>query len=163
SGPADEALFEYYFTASLTRVGLDGASPETLGPPGLIVDSLPSPDGRYILETRLQRPFSYRVGASAFPTAIVVRDRRGEGVRRLVDRPLQELAASDVPPGPRSIQWREDALATLVWVQQEAGDDFDDRLFALDAPFAGEPVRLLDVPGRFSRVYWGRDDLALVA
>ena len=163
SGPADEALFEYYFTASLTRVGLDGASPETLGPPGLIVDSLPSPDGRYILETRLKRPFSYSVGASFFPTTVVVRDRQGEVVRHIVERPLQELAASDVPPGPRSIQWREDAPATLVWAEQQAAESFDDRLLALAAPFASQPLTLLDAPGRIGRIYWGRDDLALVA
>lgn len=163
SGPADEALFQYYFTSSLTRVGLDGGGGETLGPPGLIVDSLPSPDGRYILETRLQRPFSYSVGAAFFPTTVVVRDRQGEVVRRLVERPLQELAASDVPAGPRSIQWREDAPATLVWAEQREEGGFDDRLVALAAPFAAGPVELLDVPGRFSRVYWGRDDLALVA
>jgi dipeptidyl aminopeptidase/acylaminoacyl peptidase len=163
SSPADDALFEYYFTSSLARIRVDGKAAETLGPSGLIVDSLPSPDGRYILETRLKRPFSYSVGAAFFPTTVVVRDRRGEVVRRLVERPLQELAASDVPDGPRSIQWREDAPATLVWAEQREEGGFDDRLVALAAPFAAGPVELLDVPGRFSRVYWGRDDLALVA
>jgi len=163
SNPVDEALFEHYFTSSLVRVGLDGRAAETLGPGGLIVDSLPSPDGRYILETRLKRPFSYSVGASAFPTEVVIRDRRGEVVRRIVDRPLQELAASDVPAGPRSIQWREDAPATLVWAEQQAVGGVDDRLVMLEAPFAGQPVELLDMSGRFSRIFWGRDDLALVA
>jgi len=163
SSPYDEALFDYYFTAQLARVDLEGRRLETLGPAGLIVDALPSPDGRFVLETRLDRPFSYGVGASSFPTTVVVRDRDGELVRRIVDRPLQELAASDVPPGPRSVQWREDAPATLVWVEQKAGQGIDDRLLALPAPFGGEPVELLDAPGRVSRVYWGRDELALVA
>ncbi|MCS6624522.1 prolyl oligopeptidase family serine peptidase [Roseibacterium beibuensis] len=162
SSPADEALFDYYFTSSLTRVDLYGGAPETLGPPGLIIDSLPSPDGRYILDTRLQHPFSYSVGASSFPTAVVIRDRGGEVARRIVDRPLQELAASDVPAGPRSVQWREDAPATLVWAEQP-GEDGRDRLFALAAPFDREPTLLLDVPGRFSRIFWARDDLAVVA
>ena len=163
SSPADAALFEYYFTASLAEINLEGGTGETLGPSGLIVDSLPSPDGRYVLETRLERPFSYSVGASAFPTQVVVRDRSGEVVRRIVDRPLQQLASSDVPAGPRSVQWREDAPATLVWAQKRPDDDFADRLLMLAAPFDGLPVELLDVPGRFSRVFWARDDLALVA
>jgi len=163
ASPFDEALFEYYFTARLARVSLDGGEPETVGPAGLIVDALPSPDGRFVLETRLDRPFSYSVGAAAFPTTVVVRNHQGDVVRRIVDRPLQELAASDVTPGPRSVQWREDAPATLVWLEQKAREGFNDRLLALPAPFAGEPVELLDAPGRISRVYWGRDDLALVA
>lgn len=163
SSPADEALFEYYLTAELARVDLDGAEPETIGPPGLILEALPSPDGRYLLETRLDRPFSYSVGATAFPTTVVVRDQQGDVVRRIVDRPLQELAASDVTSGPRSVQWREDAPATLVWLEQKARQGFNDRLLALPAPFAGEPVELLDASGRISRVYWGRDNLALVA
>ena len=163
SSPADEALFDYFFTAVLARVGLDGSPVETVGPAGLIIDAQPSPDGRYVLETRLDRPFSYSVGASAFPTTVLVRDRRGEVVRRIAERPLQELAASDVPPGPRSVQWREDAPATLVWVEQTPGEGIDDRLLALAPPFDGPPVELLDSRGRISRVYWGRDDLALVA
>ena len=163
SGPADEALFEYYFTSSVVRVDLDGGRGEILGPPGLIVDSLPSPDGRYVLETRLERPFSYSVGASAFPTDVVVRDRRSGAVRGIVARPLQELAASDVPAGPRSVQWREDAPATLVWAEKQPDGDFNDRLLMLAAPFDGLPVELLKAPGRFSRVFWARDDLAVVA
>lgn len=163
SGPADAALFGYYFTSSLVAVDLDGGTRETLGPPGLIVDSLPSPDGRYVLETRLQRPFSYSAGASAFPTEVVVRERGGRGVRGIVARPLQELAASDVPAGPRSVQWREDAPATLVWPEKQPDGGFDDRLLMLAAPFHGTPVEVLDVPGRFSRIFWARDDLALVA
>src|SRR5690606_12119472 len=92
ASPFDEALFEYYFTARLARVSLDGGEPETVGPAGLIVDALPSPDGRFVLETRLDRPFSYSVGAAAFPTTVVVRNHQGDVVRRIVDRPLQELA-----------------------------------------------------------------------
>ena len=169
ASPADEALFEYYFTSTLVRVGLDGVTSEGLGPPGLIIDSQPSPDGRYLLETRLQRPFSYSVGAGSFPSVVAVRDRRGEIVRRIADRPLQELASSAVPTGPRSIQWREDAPATLVWAEAQDGGDLSadvavhDRLLMLAAPFTADPIRLLDLPGRFSRVFWGRDDLALVA
>lgn len=169
ASPADEALFEYYFTSSVTRVEPDGVTPGPLGPGGLIIDSQPSPDGRYVLETRLQRPFSYSVAAGSFPSVVVVRDRRGEIVRRIADRPLQELASSAVPTGPRSIRWREDAPATLVWAEARDGGDLSadvavhDRLLMLSAPFTDEPTRLLDLAGRFGGVFWGRDDLALVA
>ncbi|CAN7343071.1 S9 family peptidase [Brevundimonas sp. LjRoot202] len=169
AGPADEALFDYYFASTLARVGLDGVTSGPLAPPGLILDSQPSPDGRYLLETRLQRPYSYSVGAGSFPTVVVVRDMGGEIVRRVVDRPLQELASSAVPTGPRSIQWREDAPATLVWAEARDSGDLGadvavhDQLLMLAAPFTGDPLRLIDLEGRFSRVFWGREDLALVA
>jgi hypothetical protein len=69
----DEALFEYYATSQLVRVGLDGGAVD-LGEPGLIRSVSPSPDGRYILAQTTHRPFSYLVPAFRFPNRIEVWD-----------------------------------------------------------------------------------------
>jgi dipeptidyl aminopeptidase/acylaminoacyl peptidase len=166
----EEALFEHYFTVQLTRIGLDGQT-ATLGAPGLWTGFQVSPDGRFILLSRIKRPFSYVVPAGRFPTEVTIADWSGKTLRTLVDRPL----ADDIPPpfdavvkGPRSPSWRDDAPATLVWVEAQDGGDprtkveIHDTVFMQDAPFTGEPVRLVDLKQRYGGIAWGRDDFALV-
>jgi dipeptidyl aminopeptidase/acylaminoacyl peptidase len=73
-----------------------------------------------------------------------------------------------VAPGPRSVNWRADAPATLVWVEALDGGDprkaaeKRDRLFALSAPFTAQPTPMLDAESRIRGVQWVRADLALV-
>lgn len=170
ANPHDEALFAHYFTATLTRLSLDGEA-RALGEPGLILDATPSPDGRYILQTRVKAPFSYVVPARLFPTEIVVTDTNGNPVHQVADLPLRDdipTRFDSVAPGPRAVQWRADAPATLVWVEaQDGGDatreaDVRDRVFMLDAPFTGSPRTLIDLADRLGGIAWGRDDTALV-
>jgi hypothetical protein len=63
SNPYDEALFDYYFTSRLALVALTDGAVRPIGEPGLIMSAQLSPDGRYILQTRVKRPFSYAVPA----------------------------------------------------------------------------------------------------
>jgi len=169
--PADERQFERYFTSQLAVVALDNRAVRRIGEPGLIWGSSVSPDGRYLLQTRAKRPFSYVVPAPLFPTEITVTDLSGRLVRRIADLPLRD----DVPPpfdavapGPRAVQWRSDAPSTLVWVEAQDGGDprrpapVRDRVFMQDAPFAAAPRVLVDLPERFSDIDWGRSDFALV-
>jgi dipeptidyl aminopeptidase/acylaminoacyl peptidase len=169
--PADEALFDYYFTSQLAVVPLSPGAPRLIGKPGLYWGSTVSPDGRFLLLTRAKRPFSYVVPAALFPTEISVTDMSGRLVRKLADLPLRD----DVPPqfdavapGPRSAHWRADRPATLAWVEALDGGDarkevpFRDRVFMLDAPFTGAPVKLADVKDRFAGILWGRSDYALL-
>ncbi len=168
--PHDGDLFAYSLRAQLARVGLDGRV-ETLGDPALIWDFSPSPDGRFILVESLHRPFSYLVPAGRFPRTVAVWDAHGAAVRTLADLPLAEevpVAFGSVPSGPREHAWRSDAPATVVWAEALDGGDAGapaaerDRLFALAAPFAGEPVALATLELRFAGVDWGSDELALV-
>jgi dipeptidyl aminopeptidase/acylaminoacyl peptidase len=167
---ADEATFEHYFTSQLVLVSLDGAS-KTLGPPALHTRAEPSPDGTHLFVETLRRPFSYLVPWSRFPWRLEVWDLEGKVVREVAEVPLQEQvknAIDAVPVGPREVHWRADAPATLVWTEALDGGDPDapavrrDRLRALAAPFAGDPVALADVESRISEVTWARADLALV-
>jgi dipeptidyl aminopeptidase/acylaminoacyl peptidase len=169
-GPADEALFDHYFTVQLARVGLDG-SLRRLAAQGIAMDASPSPDGRFVLVERVQRPYSYRVPASRFPRRVEVLDRDGRPVHLAAELPLQDevpITFGSVPTGPRSFSWRADAPATLVWAEaQDGGDasveaDVRDRLLLLDAPFSGTPRELATLGFRYGGVQWGDDDLALV-
>jgi dipeptidyl aminopeptidase/acylaminoacyl peptidase len=169
--PHDKDLFEHYLTSQLSIVRLDGTV-RSIGPSGMIWAFRPSPNGEYILVERLHRPFSYSVNAWRFPTSIEVWDMGGNVVLELADLPLREeipIARGSTYEGPRSVDWRSDADATLCWVEAldggDAGADAElrDRVFALAAPFDSEPRRLLDLEYRFGGIDWANDSLALVS
>ena len=170
ASPADEARFEYWYTSQLAIVGVDGAI-TPLGAPALYVGADPSPDGRFVLVERVQRPFSYVVPMRAFPRTIEVWDARGAVVGRIAELPLQEEVGTSfdaVPPGPRDPEWRADAPATVAWVEAlDRGDPAvqaprRDRVRMLAAPFTGEPVTLVETELRVSGVDWGTRGLAIV-
>jgi dipeptidyl aminopeptidase/acylaminoacyl peptidase len=124
TNPHDEDLFDYYATAQPVVVQLGQAAVTPLGPPGVYAAVTPSPDGKYLLATRIHRPYSYLYPAFAFPKAIEVWDRSGKVVRTIADLPLQDkVPIEGVPTGPRSVQWIPTEDATLFWV--EALDDGD--------------------------------------
>jgi dipeptidyl aminopeptidase/acylaminoacyl peptidase len=168
--PHDEALFEHYFTSQLTRVPLSGR-PVPIDEPGIYRSYSASPDGRYILATRLRRPFSYVVPLWLFADETVVLDARGNRVHTVHENPVLDdlpTAFDAVAQGPRGVQWRPDAPATLAWAEAQDGGDprqeaeIRDRVYLLDAPFTGAPRALIDLEHRYAGIWWGRDDLALV-
>jgi dipeptidyl aminopeptidase/acylaminoacyl peptidase len=169
--PHDERLFDYYFTSQLVQVPLAGGTPRRLGEPGVIEDAQPSPDGRFVLVSRIMKPYSYVAPAGRFPNRVQVLDMTGREVKRVADIPLTDnlpTAFDAVATGPRSVRWRSDAPATLFWVEAQDGGDprkesaVRDRLFLLDAPFTAQPRRWMDLDQRFSSVSWARDDFAQV-
>lgn len=166
----DEALFEHYFTSQLTLVPLSGAA-RPLGQPAVYLGAGVSPDGRYLLQTRVKRPYSYVVPAALFPAEVVVTDMQGREVHRVADLPLRDNVPTPfdaVAPGPRAVQWRADAPATLVWTEAQDGGDprtpaeVRDRVLMLAAPFTGSATPLIDLKERYSGVTWGDADTALV-
>jgi dipeptidyl aminopeptidase/acylaminoacyl peptidase len=169
----DEALFDYYFTSQLVRLPLAGGQPVNLGQPGIFFGFSPSPDGRYLLVTRVKRPYSYVVPAWNFPQETSVWDARtGALVKQVADIPLTDNlppAFDAVPEGPRGVEWRSDAPATLAWTEAQDGGDprreaaVRDRVFLLDAPFTGQPVKWIDLEQRYAGISWGRADAAMVS
>jgi len=166
----DESLFEYFADSQLVRASLNG-SVGRLGKITLISRFSPSPDGKYILVETTERPFSYTVPADRFPGRIEVWSASGELVRTVAELPLADnvpVTFGSVPTGPRSVDWRADADATLVWVEALDGGDagreaaLRDQLYALDAPFRSAPRKLFPLDQRFSRIDWGSEELALV-
>lgn len=168
---ADAATLTHYLTSQLARVDLAGKQ-TLLGKPALYLSASPSPDGRMVLATRAARPFSYSVPLSSFPRVVeVLSAGNGASVHTVASLPLVEglpTGNDAVPTGKRSIGWRGDVPATLVWAEAQDGGDpsreaaVRDAVFMQAAPFAAPPVRLASLASRYSGVTWGRGDLALV-
>lgn len=166
----DERLFEHYLTSQVAKVTVDGEI-TPIGSPALLGRVDPSPDSRYLLVETIHRPFSYLVPAHRFPRKLEIWDLDGRRVRQVADLPLQEeipISFDSVAAGPRNHAWRDDAPATLTWVEALDGGDARketkerDRLFLLPAPFTGDPVPLVTLELRLSGILWGDDNLALI-
>ncbi|HRX19038.1 MAG TPA: prolyl oligopeptidase family serine peptidase [Gemmatimonadales bacterium] len=171
SSPEDEALFEHYFQTQYVRVALDGTT-TPVGPAGMVVSLSPSPDGEWYLAETIQRPFSYQFPWYNFPSRTEIWRADGTVAKVLKNQrevEVSPIARGSVLPGPRAWRWREDAPATLVWVEAlDGGDpaanvDKRDRVLAMDAPFSGTPVTLLETAWRAGGITWGRADLALAS
>ncbi len=168
--PHDEALFDHFMTSQLVVARLNG-DVMTFASPAVVTDASPSPDGRYLLVETLDRPYSYLVPASRFPTSTRVHDlSTGAVVHTVAELPLAEsipIAFGSTRTGPRSIRWRADSDATLFWAEaQDGGDagtpaDVRDRLFLHAAPFASAPTAWADLALRFSGLTWGDGQTAL--
>jgi dipeptidyl aminopeptidase/acylaminoacyl peptidase len=141
----DEMLFERYTTSQIAELAL-GQAPRPIGEPGMYQSISLSPDGRHILASRLERPFSFIVAYRSFPSSTVVLDRDGAEVATLATSPLREGRVSFGPGGggggdaPRAFAWRPDGagLGYLARARRD-GDDHSgprpDRLMRVDAPF----------------------------
>ena len=106
---------------------------------------------------RIHRPFSYLHDARSFPKEIEIWDRTGKVIHKVASQPLEDrVPINGVMTGPRSIQWRPNDSATLMWVEALDKGDLKnkvpnrDRLVALKAPFTGEPREVVKTEQRFS-------------
>lgn len=164
--PSDENLFEYYATSQIALVSVDGKVREIGGP--AIYDSADfSPDGKFILVTRIKRPFSYLYPFNRFPRTVEVLDTSGRVIKVVADVPLQDnLPVQGVPVGPRGHGWIPTEPSTIVWAEALDGGDPRkkvtprDRLVKLAAPFSAEPSELVKTEQRYQgRVFGERDGL----
>jgi hypothetical protein len=91
----------------------------------MILSTRTSPDGRFLLVTRLKRPFSYRVPYFYFARTTEVWDARDSSlVTTVADLPVtDEVPRQGVPTGPRSVTWQEKKDATLLWAEALDGGD----------------------------------------
>jgi len=166
--PNDEKLFEYYCTSQLAIVDISGKV-RNIGTPAIFNSADISPDGKYILADRIERPFSYQFPSSRFPRNVEVWDMNGKAVASIAKSPLQDnLPTQGVPTGPRSYAWVPTESSTLMWVEALDGGDpkakasFRDKLMVLKAPFAGAASELLKTEQRYQgRSFGERDGLML--
>lgn len=165
----DEALFDYYAAADVSRVWLDGKIAQIAT--GVVRGFAASPDGQYAMVQTIKRPYSYNVPVSRFPVKTEIRDALeaniGGLVRVLSETPLtedEELDADAVQKGPRQYSWRSDANATITWAQaiEMRKNGLGDYLFMLVSPFDGEPVLLEKMELRYQSILWGNDNVALL-
>jgi len=170
ASPEDEALFAHYAATQLVLLDAASGKPASLGKPGLYTAADLSPDGRSVLVTRVEPPFSYRVPYQLFARSIEVWDQRGETVATLARLPVSDqVPRQGVPEGPRFVSWQPLVPASLVWVEALDGGDpmrkaeARDRILTLAAPFASEPRELHRLAQRFSGLDWtARPGVALV-
>jgi hypothetical protein len=104
----DEALFDYYFTSQLVRIPAAGGTPTPVGEPGIISGFSPSPNGEYILFSRIKRPYSYIAPMFAFGNETFITDAGGRRVHSIIDRSevtMSPIGRDMVNPGPRSVNW----------------------------------------------------------
>jgi len=170
SNPYDEALFSWFLQSQIVHVALDGQI-TSIGPIGLALTPNPSPNGEYILVREIHRPFSYLVPASRFAHSYTIYDTGGEMIREMARLPLAEnvpVAFGSTIKGPRSMSWRADTPATIMWVEAlDNGDggieaEWRDELFLLEAPFESTPSSLVKLTLRYSGIQWGSESLAMV-
>ncbi|MCD6333676.1 MAG: S9 family peptidase, partial [Bacteroidales bacterium] len=168
--PFDVSLFDYFVQSELYLVKPDGSA-TLLGPKAAYMGIDPSPDGNYLLMNRMTKPYSYLVPYYYFPHTTEIWDTNGNRITTLFRQPLMENIPTGYDatiPGPRSVQWRNDMPATLVWVQALDGGNgkkqvpFRDQIYTLKAPFSGSPVTWFKTRLRYSGITWGRQDFALV-
>jgi dipeptidyl aminopeptidase/acylaminoacyl peptidase len=159
----DAALFDHYFTAQLGVVDVGGGAMRMVGTPAVFDRVSPAPDGRHVLVSRTVRPYSFVVPAQLFPKEIQIWDLNADGrvVHDVARLPLAEnIPIRGVRGGPRSITWRADQPATLVWAEALDGGDprnrvpKQDKVVTIAAPFAGQPAELAQLDKRYTGIGW---------
>ena len=101
---ADEDRFEALATTVPLRVDPVTGVTVQLGPAGLYQYVTESPDGRYLLVYRLQRPFSFRVPYGYFARRTEIWTAAGKLVKVVADLPVSdEVPRMGVPTGPRQV------------------------------------------------------------
>lgn len=166
---ADEFNFEQLVRSVLFRVDLDGEKSVWKGTAMFSRINI-SPNGEYVLVTALEKPFSYLVPYSRFPSKTVVYDKDGNEVKVLLESPLLEKIPKGfmaTQKGMRNINWRNDKPATIYYVEAlddgdpEVETEFRDEVFEWEAPFNGQPKAVLKTIQRYAGILWGNDETAI--
>jgi dipeptidyl aminopeptidase/acylaminoacyl peptidase len=129
----DAALFEHYTRSQLVELA-PGRAPRALGEPRMYESIQLSADGKHVLASFYERPFSFITSYRGFPGRTVVLDRTGALVSTLEVRPLREGGGGRFGGGAglRNLAWRPDG-AGLSYLKRagSAGD----QVMLLAAPF----------------------------
>lgn len=153
--PNDEVLFDYYATSQIVAVDVNGKIKE-IGSPAIYDTVSPSPDGSYLLVSRVQKPYSYLYPAGRFPKEVEVWDTNGKMIYKVTSSPLQDkLPVQGVPTGPRGYGWIPTEKATLIWAEALDGGDPKtkvsprDKIVKFPAPFSGQPAEIVKTEQRY--------------
>ncbi|WP_115461594.1 prolyl oligopeptidase family serine peptidase [Winogradskyella aurantiaca] len=167
--PNDEANFETLAHSELKTVDLDGNINDFL-PSAMYRGISFSPDGSYLMITKTKKPFSYLVTYGRFPYETNIYNNEGTFITQVNDVPLDEVRPKGFMAtrlGKRSMSWRADHPATLVYAEALDGGDpaneveFRDAVYQIKAPFNGDPTLILKTQQRFSGIEWGDDNMAI--
>lgn len=168
--PNDERLFEYYTTSQLARVTVQTLAVTYLGEPAMYDNVEISPNEEYILVTRLQRPFSYRVPASLFARSVDVLNRAGTVVKTIARFDVSDnVPRQGVVTGARNARWQQLQPASLVWLEALDGGDplkkvaYRDKVMQLSAPFTGDARTITSMKHRVQNIAWmAQKDMCMI-
>ena len=167
--PNDEAQYEFYATSQLVK-NVTGIETK-IGSPAIFNSIDISPDNKYLLIDRIDKPYSYLVPASGFNSSIYITDINGRPVKEIAKIPSSELAPSgydNVLNAPRRHQWLDNQPATLTWIEPldsgliKKNTEFHDAAFELAAPFSGSAKQLVKTQMRMESVTDITDNIYLV-
>ena len=167
--PNDEFNFEQLARSEIKKVSINGDI-ESFLPTDMYRNISFSPDGNYIMVTKIKRPFSYIVTYTRFPSESIIYTIKGEKIKTVNEVPLDEVRPKGfmaTRTGKRSMQWRGDKPSTLVWAEAlDKGDPeievaYRDVVYQLDAPFDAKPKEILKTKQRFSGIRWGNENTAI--
>jgi dipeptidyl aminopeptidase/acylaminoacyl peptidase len=140
--PYDEQLFEFYATVQLIKN--THGNETAVGSPAIYGDVNISPDRKYLLLRKINKPFSYLVTAGGFPSSVSIADINGKEIKTLAKLPSRELAPrgfDNVLNAPRSYNWKQDEPSTIMWIEPlDSGVmskkmDYHDVAYTMPPPF----------------------------
>lgn len=167
----DEENFDRLTTSELYKVNLDGKASLWKSKAIYRSESF-SPDGNYVMISTIEKPYSYIVPLGRFPVTTTIYDKDGKLVSVFDKKPLIEDLPKGfmaVQTGKRSISWRADQPATLVFAEALDGGnpetevEFRDEVFQMEAPFNGNAQSIAKTIGRYSGITWGNENYALLS
>jgi hypothetical protein len=128
--PFDQDLMAYYVTGQLAIIQVGKRSDKsvgavkpvgavtTIGAPAMISAVDPSPDGRWLKVTRMDRPFSYMVQYDNFGTVDEIWDLTGKVVATVAQSPIRE-ATDSTSVAARAA--RDSAKRAIAWLPSGDG------------------------------------------
>ncbi len=157
--PYDEELFQYYAASQLVLADVESGKITNVGKPAIHLSVDPSPDGRYMLVTRITKPFSYLYPATSFPRTVEILDHSGKPVYTVANLPLADrVPIEGVSTGPRSTRWMANEQATVVWTEALDGGNpkekvpHRDKLMVYRIGQSKEPTELTKTEHRLQSV-----------
>ncbi len=165
----DKELFDYFFTSQITKLNIVTTKKEKLNVPAIYDVVKPSPDNKFLLIEKIEKPYSFLVPHFRFPRSFLIWDSKGREIKVLYKRPLQDqIPIGGTYQGPRRCQWQPLKDASLVWVEAlDMGDpkkevEHRDMVVRLDFPFRDEPEVLFKVENRLSSINWSEREDELI-
>eukprot|EP00798_Chlamydomonas_sp_ICE-L_P008109 gene8109-1355_t len=168
----DVSTFEYFGTSELLSIHVATGKTTSIAPKRMYTDVDPSPDGRFLLVSWMEPPYSFGVPCGRFPRRTQLWTNDGILVKEMAFLPLAEdipIAFNSCRKGPRGLTWRDDKPAEMHWMEAQDGGDAAlevsprDIVYTLsaDEPSAA-PAKLAQTDLRCGGVAWCDDDLALL-
>ena len=167
----DEAFFDFYAISRLDKITLDGVQ-KSFMQPKIYSEVVYSPDGQFIRITTMEKPYSYIVPYNRFPEETDIYSSDGKLVLHFDSKPLIEELPKGfdaVQIGKRSISWRADHPATLVWCEAQDGGDpnkeAEFRDFVYQLPVSSvktEPQFIAKTKLRYRGITWGNAQIAIL-